>query len=318
MTASETERKLVLTRTFEAPRALVFKAWTDPKLLAEWWGPHGFANPVCEIDVRPGGGIRINMAGPDGVVHPMKGIFHEIVAPERLVFTSTALEDEAGHPSLEVRNTVTFAEHEGKTTLRLEAVVVKAAPAAARALEGMEMGWSQSLERLAARLARAHAEGEFIFSRTFDAPRALVFKAWTESDRLARWFGPKGFTMLASRLNLWPGGMFHYGMRAPDGREMWGKWVFHDIVPPERIVFVMTFSDEKGGISRHPWAPGWPLEVLSTLTFTEHEGKTTLTMRGIPFNATEAERKTFAAGHDAMRKGWTGTLDQLAEYLGNA
>jgi uncharacterized protein YndB with AHSA1/START domain len=316
MTAAETERKLVLTRTFEAPRALVFKAWTDPEHLARWWGPHGFTNPVCEIDAQPGGGIRIDMTGPDGVVYPMKGVVQEIVEPERLVFACTAHEDEAGYPGLEVRNMVTFSEHEGKTTLRLEAVVVKAAPAAAQALEGMEAGWTQSLERLAARLARAHAEDEFIFSRTFDAPRALVFRAWTESDRLARWFGPKGFTMLSSTLTLWPGGVFHYGMRSPNGQEMWGKWVFHEIVPPVRIVFVMTFSDEKGGKSRHPWAPGWPLEVLSTLTFTENEGKTTLTMRGIPVNATEVERKTFAAGHDSMQKGWTGTLDQLAEYLG--
>ncbi len=133
----------------------MFKAWTDPKHVAQWWGPNGFTNPVCELDVRPGGAIRIDMRGPDGVIYPMKGVFHEIVEPERLVFTSSALEDEKGNPQLAVLTTVTFAEHNGKTKLTLQAVVVKSGPAAAGALAGMEQGWRESLGRLAAHLAKA-------------------------------------------------------------------------------------------------------------------------------------------------------------------
>src|SRR5205823_4677268 len=83
---------------------------------------------------------------------------------------------------------------------------------------------------------------------------------WVEPDRLARWWGPKGFTMLSSTLDLRPGGIFHYGMRSPDGREMWGRWVFREVVAPERLVFVASFSDEAGGVTRHPFAPDWPLE----------------------------------------------------------
>jgi uncharacterized protein YndB with AHSA1/START domain len=274
------------------------------------------------VDARPGGDIRIDMAGPDGTVYPMKGVFHEVVAPERLVFTSTALEDGAGNPGLEVLNTVTFAEADGKTTLTLRAVVVKATPAAAGALEGMEVGWTQSLERLEAEVAKAHVEGpadrEFVVTRVFDASRALVFRAWTEPDRLARWFGPKGFTMLDCKLDLRPGGGVHYGMRSPDGHAMWGRWVFREVVASERLVFAASFSDEAGGVTRHPFAPDWPLEVLSTLTFAEHEGKTTLTMRGVPLNASASERKVFESGHESMQKGWTGTLDQLAGYLAQA
>jgi uncharacterized protein YndB with AHSA1/START domain len=311
--ASPPGRELVLTRTFDAPRDLVFKAWTDPKHLARWWGPHGFTNPVCEADARPGGAIRIDMRGPDGVVYPMKGVFHEVVAPERLVFTSTALEDEAGQPRLEVRHTVTFAEQGGKTTLTMRAVVVKAAPEAAGALAGMEAGWTQSLERLEADLS-----GAFLLTRVFEAPRALVFRAWTEADRLARWFGPRGFTLFSSTLDLRPGGAFHYGMRSPDGQAMWGKWVFREVAAPERLVFVFSFSDEQGGVTRHPFAPDWPREVLSTVTFAECYGQTMLTMRAAPINATGAERKAFEAGHDSMRQGWTGTLDQLAGYLAQA
>jgi uncharacterized protein YndB with AHSA1/START domain len=163
--------------------------------------------------------------------------------------------------------------------------------------------------------AATSSEQELVLTRVFDAPRELVFKAWTEPERLARWWGPKSFTMLVSKLDLRPGGVFHYCMRSPDGREMWGKFVYREIVAPERLVFINSFSDEQGGMSRNPWMPTWPLEVLNTLTFTEQEGKTTLVLHGIPLNATEEERKTFEAGREGMRQGFAGTLGELANYL---
>jgi uncharacterized protein YndB with AHSA1/START domain len=141
--------KLVLTRVFAAPRALVFKAWTEPKQMARWWGPKGFTNPVCEMDVRPGGAIRIHMRAPDGVEHPMTGFFREVVPPERLVFVCHVLPDEYGNPRLEVVNTVTFAERAGKTTLTVQAMVMRAGPGTETAVGGMEAGWTQSLDRLA-------------------------------------------------------------------------------------------------------------------------------------------------------------------------
>jgi uncharacterized protein YndB with AHSA1/START domain len=152
-------QELVITRTFDAPRALVFAAWTDPKHIAAWWGPKGFTNPVCEMDVRPGGAIRIVMRPPADAPahvrgdHPMTGTFHEIVPPERLVFTA-AVDDADGNRVLEVLNTVTFVEQRGKTTLTLRARVVRATAQAAGMLAGMETGWSQSLERLEAVVAR--------------------------------------------------------------------------------------------------------------------------------------------------------------------
>jgi uncharacterized protein YndB with AHSA1/START domain len=159
---------------------------------------------------------------------------------------------------------------------------------------------------------------EFVVTRTFDAPRDLVFKAHTEADRLKHWWGPKNFTMISCDVDLRPGGVFHYGMKAPNGSEMWGKWVFREIDAPERLVFVSSFSDPEGGVTRNPFKAEWPLEVLSTITFTERDGKTTLSMRGIPINATEMERKNFVESFSGMSQGWKGTLDQLAEYLANA
>lgn len=145
MTATENE--LTLTRIINAPRALVFKAFTDPKHVAQWWGPRGFTAPVCELDVRSGGSLLIHMRGPDGIIYPMTGIYQEVIKPERLIFTSSAL-DEKGIPLFEVLNTITFTELGGKTRLIMHASVSKVRAEAAPYLAGMEAGWTQTLERL--------------------------------------------------------------------------------------------------------------------------------------------------------------------------
>ena len=149
---ASSEQELVLTRVFGAPRKLVFKAWTDPKCVAMWWGPHHFTNPVCELDARPGGAILIHMRAPDGTVYPMTGTFQEVVEPERIVFASAAL-DNKGNPMFEILNTVTFEEHDGKTKQTVRARVIKMTPQAAPYLAGMEQGWTQSLERLTTYIA---------------------------------------------------------------------------------------------------------------------------------------------------------------------
>jgi uncharacterized protein YndB with AHSA1/START domain len=147
-------REATITRTFDAPRELVFKAWTDPQHVAQWWGPKYFSNTVCELDARPGGAIRIHMRGPDGTVYPMKGVFREVVPPERLVFTSSTFENEEGNPQLEATHTVTFEDQGGKTKLTLHAVITKAGPGTEMALSGMEVGWNQSFDKLAELLSK--------------------------------------------------------------------------------------------------------------------------------------------------------------------
>jgi uncharacterized protein YndB with AHSA1/START domain len=169
-----------------------------------------------------------------------------------------------------------------------------------------------------ARTAAGAAAGEFVITRVFDAPRELVWKAFTEPERLLHWWGPKDFETLSCTVDLRPGGVFHYHLRSPDGQDVWGKFVYREIVAPERLVCIVSFSDEKGGIARHPFSPTWPLQILSTVTFVEHEGGTRLTVHWAPHAATESERETFEAGRDSMRQGWTGTLDQLAAYLAKA
>ena len=166
--------------------------------------------------------------------------------------------------------------------------------------------------------AATAADQEFVITRAFDAPREDLWKAFTEPERMKQWWGPKGFTVIASKMDLRLGGSYHYGMRAPDGSTIWGKFVYREIVRPERVVLVNCFSDEAGNITRHPMSPTWPREMLSTFRFAEQDGRTTLTIRWSPLDADETERATFAAAHPSMQQGWTGTLDQLAAYLAKA
>jgi uncharacterized protein YndB with AHSA1/START domain len=160
---------------------------------------------------------------------------------------------------------------------------------------------------------------DFVISRALDAPRELVWKCFTDPERMKQWWGPKGFTVIASKMDLRVGGTYLYGMKAPNGSPMWGKFTYREIVPPERLVVINSFSDETGGVTRHPGAPTWPLELLSTFTFEEISGgKTKFTVRWATHNATAEEEKTFDSGRASMTQGWTGTMEQLEAYLAKA
>lgn len=146
--------ELTLTRIFAAPRELVFKVWTDPYHIAQWWGPHGFNIPFCKVDARVGGRFDVHMQGEDGTILPSVGEFLEIVPPGRIVFTSN-LEDGNGNRLIEVVNTVTLEDEGGKTRMTLHVKVTRAVPEVADKLGGMEQGWTQSLQRLEAEIVRA-------------------------------------------------------------------------------------------------------------------------------------------------------------------
>jgi uncharacterized protein YndB with AHSA1/START domain len=141
-------RELVVERVLDAPRRLVFKCWTDPRRAMLWWGPRGFTNLVCEMDVRPGGAWRRVMRGADGTLCCKRGVYVEIVEPERLVLTY-ADDGPDGRPGHETLVTVAFADEAGKTRLRLH----QARFAEAEARDGHLGGWTSCLERFADYLA---------------------------------------------------------------------------------------------------------------------------------------------------------------------
>jgi uncharacterized protein YndB with AHSA1/START domain len=237
---------LLLTRLVNAPREVVFEVWTDAEQLRQWWGPKGFTNPVCEVSPRSGGAIRIHMRAPDGTIYPMTGTYQEVVAPERLVFKSAAL-DAHGEPLFEILHTVTFAAEGQKTRLTVRAHVLRTTAAAAPHLDGAELGWSQSLDRLDGHLSRmpqsgpasgrSTQHGTFVVERAFSFAPAVVFAAWADPVGKARWFvGPGAWQLLARDLDFRVGGHEHVSGQWPGGTSAFNG-TYHDIVPDERIVY---------------------------------------------------------------------------------
>ncbi len=153
MTEKFGEGTVDIVRTFDAPRALVWQAWTDPKMMAAWFGPRQFTSSVPEYDVRVGGALRIVMHGPDGNDYPMKGVFREVTPPEKLVFSNIAIDNDGNH-LLEGETTVTLTEQGGKTTLRVQSRAVGRVPFAPQMLAGMEAGWNQSIDKLGELVAK--------------------------------------------------------------------------------------------------------------------------------------------------------------------
>jgi uncharacterized protein YndB with AHSA1/START domain len=155
------------------------------------------------------------------------------------------------------------------------------------------------------------AERDLVITRVFDAPRELVFKAWTEPEHLMRWWGPHDWTLAHCTIDFRPGGVWHYGMRGPQGEESWGKAVFREIVEPERIVSTVTFADADGNVvppTHYGLGPSWPHEMLATVTFAEYQGKTLVTLRMTLGTAPASER-------EIVQQGWNESFDELADYL---
>jgi uncharacterized protein YndB with AHSA1/START domain len=165
--------------------------------------------------------------------------------------------------------------------------------------------------------AGAQPDGTFTISREFAAPRATVFAAWTDCQHLLKWFGPKGMPLSKCKNDLRVGGRLHYAMRMPDGSDGWGQWTYREIKAPEYLEIIATFSDADGNVTRNPWKADWPLQTLSRTTFTETDGKTTVTLQWTPYEATPQELAAFTdpQARGGMKMGWSGTFDQLEEYL---
>ena len=331
------DRELVGTRLLDAPRDLVFSMFSTSEHLGKWWGPFGFRTTTYEFDFKPGGAWRFVMHGPDGTDYPNRIVFLEIAKPERIVYKNTP-ETEDGFADFHV--TITLAEEGQKTKLVWRMVFVSPEERDAiikkhGAAEGLTQTISR-LEREVAKVADAKASGakssgakasgssahafvpkrsDLIITWTFDAPRELVFSMWSDANHLRRWWGPKGCTVGFCNMDFRPGGQLLYNLRKADGSEMWGKFVYREILPPERITFVNSFSDPNGAITRAAFNAKWPLEVLNTLTLSEQFGMTRVTLLGAPLNATEEEWDVFEAMLMSLHQGYSGTFEQLAVYL---
>lgn len=290
--AADPDRELVATRSFEAPRELVWAAWTDPVHIARWWGPRGFTNTISQMDVRAGGRWKFVMHGPDGTDFQNEMSYVEVVPPERLVM------DHVSGPLF--RLTATFAERDGRTTVTMRMTFASAAERdhtvkRFHADEGLVQNLDKLGDYLGASPAPEARVREVVLTRRLEAPRAVVFEAWARPEHLMRWWGPHGFTMPSCEVDFRTGGAYRMVMRGPDGAEYPFHGLYREIVPQERIVFSAVIAPEAGNA------------VLTTVTFEDELGGTRLTVsQTVPENALAAR---------GQEQGWTETLDRIAAHV---
>jgi uncharacterized protein YndB with AHSA1/START domain len=310
------EPEFVISRVLAAPRELVFKVWTDPGHLARWWGPSAFTIPVCDVDVRAGGAFRLVMRSPDGVDYPLTGFYREIVEPERLVMALDATEhpaewhdlmkpgrspDEVNPAGIMVQ-TATFEALGRKTRLTIRTRFESQAIRDAALRMGMTEGWSSSLDRLEEALS-GPADREILLSRDFQAPRELVWEAWTDPRHVVAWWGPRGFTTTVEEMDVRTGGVWRLVMHGPDGIDYPSRSVFTEVVRPERIRF-----RQEGGR-----AGDRVIQFESTWTFeASGPGRTRVTIRML--FPTAEDRDRVVRDYGAV-KGGLQTLARLAEHL---
>lgn len=316
---SDTE--ILISRVLHAPRELVWEAWTNPRHVVNWWGPRGFTNTTKRFEFHVGGYWEHTMHGPDGANYPNKCKFLEIVPLERITYLlggGSDLEDDERR-GVTFRATWTFEVVDAQRTRLTGRMVFQTKEARDRVVRdyGAVEGGQQTLERAAEYVAGLQSE-PYVLAREFAAPRELVWRMWTEGEHFARWFGPKDGRIEMLAFDLRPGGMNHYRLTMPNGAEMWGRAVYREIVPPQKLVWMNAFSDAAGGLTVHPMSPNWPKEMLTTVTFAGRGERTLVTVEWLPFDATEIERTAFSAARPGMAGGWGGTFDRFTAYLADA
>ncbi len=272
---------LIITRIFNAPKSLVWKAWTDPELVKRWWGPEGFTAPSISIDLRTGGKYLYAMRSPDGMDFWNAGVFREIVSGEKIVATDY-FSDEKGNPvsassygmtgewPMEVVADFIFEQIRGKTrlTIRYEGFPHEE-------MENARAGWSTSLDKLALVLEDEKArrmkttiiagkgKQEASVIRTFSAPREVLFRAYTDPALMAKWWAPRRFETVIEKLEARAGGSWRI-LNRDAGGEYWFHGVFHE-VSPSRIVWTFEYEGMPGHVT------------LGIVTLEESDGKTKVT-----------------------------------------
>jgi uncharacterized protein YndB with AHSA1/START domain len=304
------DQEIIITRIVNAPRERVWEAWTNPDQVAKWWGPKGFTTTIETMDVRPGGVWRHTMHGPDGTDYPNRSTFLEVVRPERIVMAHGG--EKKGGPSVQFEATWTFEALGNQTRVTIRQVFATAAERERVATEFRAIeGGNQTLGRLDEYVSQTPntqsktadpMEREVVIERVFDAPRELVFQAWIDPKHLARWFGPKVFTIPVCETDPRVGGKWHIVMRSPDGQEFPCGGVYREVVEPERLAFTNNAVDRDG----NPVINGF-----TTVTFANHNGKTKLTLQ----TRGTAMVEYAAAYLKGMEVGWTQSLEKLAEEL---
>ncbi|HLK28575.1 MAG TPA: SRPBCC family protein [Puia sp.] len=291
------DRELSITRVLNAPRSLVWKVFTEPEHIKNWWGPDGFSITIHKMEVQKSGHWDLVMHGPDGTDYRNEIVYEEIVKPEKLVFKHVTAPKH--------RTTITFEARHQKTILHFHMLfdtpeikeqTVKTFKA--------DVGLQQTIGRLESYLQTAAPDKELTLTRIFKAPRETVFNAWIDVNQLAKWWGPGGFTNPVCQIDAKPNGKIYIEMKAPDGVVYPMKGEFIEIIKPEKIVFMSGALDKNGKTI---------FEVMNTVTFEEDGGNTKLTLHAV-VNDVSDEAKPYVGGMD---EGWSQSLVRLEELVTN-
>jgi uncharacterized protein YndB with AHSA1/START domain len=295
--------EVTVTRTLEAPRELVWRAWTRPEHFTRWFGTPPFTTPLDRIamDVRPGGEWRAMQVSSDGTEMPFIGVYREIAEPERLVFTFDDPQDRSD-PRREVV-TVTLAEADGATemTLHQEGHL----PAEQYVL--LQEGYSLFFDRLAAHVhdvatAEFTLDGDrpaIVMRRLFDAPRGVLFDAMTDPESLKRWYGPRRLPVDSAEVDLRPGGHYRIVQRAADGALHGFHGEYREVVPGERLVQTWIYE-------------GYPDSVaVITGDYDECDGMTWLTSTTVFPSFADRQGNVDSGAEAGARESW----DRLAELM---
>ncbi len=309
--------EIVLSRVFAAPRSMVWGAFADPWQVSQWWGPKGFTTTMQEMDLRPGGKWRLIMHGPDGTNYPNEMTFTEVVPMQRIELKLTGCRE--GTPPIHFHQTMTFTDEADGTrfTVRITFASAEERDQNVRDYGSIE-GGKQMMARLGTyltergahpleKLAGEAANHELRITRTFNAPRELVWRAWTDPEMAMHWSGPKPFPAFHIELGKKPGDRWRIGLRGcPPGKdtpvEIWQGGVLREFVPPERLVYTFAWEDRtRVGL------PAPPHETVITVRLEENSGKTTMHFHQAFFD-TAAERD----GHNG---GWSSSFERLEELV---
>ncbi len=316
MAAPNKSNEIHITRIYDAPVKAVWEAWTDPKQVAQWWGPRGFTITTHSKDLKPGGHWHYTMHGPDGTDWPNKTKYFEVEKYVRLVYDHGGNDEQA--PLFRV--TVNFSEVKGGTKMEMSMALPTPEAAAETRKFIKKAGGNATWDRLAEYLEKeASGKEKFVINRSFEAPIGTLFEMWTDPKHFSQWLAPAGSTMEFVRAEIKPGGSTFYVMSS-SGTKMYGRAKYLEINKPDRIVYTQQFVDEKENVSRHPFAPTWPETMLTTVQFTaEGPECTRVTITWEPHGATTREElETFSKARGGMTQGWTGSLDKLEDYLTEA
>jgi uncharacterized protein YndB with AHSA1/START domain len=318
----EGTQEVIITRVIHAPRDLVFRTATDPRMIPKWWGPRRLRTEVKKMNVTPGGTWRFVQTDKEGNEFAFHGVYHEVTSPKRLIYTSE-YEGVPGHVSL---YTDDYSERDGETTIKSRCIFYSVEDRDQMMQWGMEDGVSEMTLRMNELLAQENEEEPkgyehtmeqmkkedhcLTISRTFNAPPDQVWQRWTDENQYMCWWGPKDFTSPYAKFDLRPGGNYLTCMKGPDGREYWGTGTFEEIVKQKRIVYTDHFADAKGNTvapSYYDMPGDQPIELTVQVNMDDLGGKTRLTLEQCGLTDSEMV--------ELSKEGWNQSLDKLAECL---